>query len=437
MTKIQEDLELLVGNCAEAGKLCGRIFDLRKDRLSAYAALVVIGSDAQIGCVRTAALLLKFESERQSRAGEGKSVSLQSRLAVWHAGELFRALQPVNNEQCTLNSDDLTLLLREMVLLGLHTVPNGSEALGYFASQRRLTIEQLMETDAATRRLFAACKKAWLDLHAECGDLIVSCEELRQSIELTRQDFMEIFAAEFLAERAEMAHLNIAERRLDALNNNPGYSATDIEEHLKRENDKRKETLRPDQLSANYGLLVRPNEEPVENEEDYETSKHLLRRLAMLVHPDRPNRLNLAKDQRQQFKRIWDDTNVLRMRRNNVPVLCRSIGPLQRMLQLAEQIAELAGIENLDAELAVQGSNIGERIDWLDRNCGPLDQKIAVMKSELRVRDIDRELNYMRAMLNAPKRTQEKARSAMKENSSRYRNGACELEAVVNEILLA
>ena len=437
MTTLQEDLERLREGHAKTAAPIAQPTRPSVDRRTAYAQIVDVARAAGLDFVRTTALLLKYESENQREDGTAESMNGRTLLGKWPTRLLYEALRTVFEEETLGSIDRLSVLLTELSILGLDQAPTDSDAVVFFARQHCLTHQQASSADPATRRRYDSGKDVWLTRNAELGELSLAREDLVLRMECLRQEFMQMFAVEFLAERSQLARLELARMVRKLLEERPNLTADEIEERLRREFAKRQEALAAYELSAAYGLepgaAVRDDAAP----QDLAEAKHLLRQLAMLIHPDRLSQLPLTQQQKQQLARIWNDTQRLRARSGASGLLCRSNEMLRRNVRLARQILEMAGIEDLDPTATIRGSTLQERIEWLDDACEALEQRIASIQAELAVLSSDQELAYMRALLNAPEAVQEEERATMAANAEQYGKEAEEIEGSTKMLLAA
>lgn len=432
MTTLKEDLALLDSDGATDR---ADLVASTTQPSEAYAEIVGLAHEAGLGFVHALALLLKCESERQQQDGSAEMFNGRALLGKWPVRSLHDALRQCFDDATLGTIDQLNVLVTEMRLLGLDQVATNSDALTFFARQQKLTREQASAVDEVTRRCFDVRKQAWLRLNEELGELCLLREDHALRMEASRQEFMQLFATEFLAERSELARLELARLALELLEKEPQLTAAQVTERLQEEIARRRETLAGYQRSAAYGLLSATGVNLQDGSEDQAQTKHLLRKLAMLIHPDRLNGLPLTDEQRQALMRIWHDTNRLRAQYDGEGRLSRSNELLRHSLRKAQQILEMAGIEDLDPTSTIRGGTLQERIDWLGEACDALEHRVASVQAELFVHSGDQELNYMRALLAAPETAQEEERLKMKTNAERYRTAAEKLERDLDGLL--
>jgi len=437
MTTLIEDLALLHHDRTQTAIHLADSAAPSADRASAYSQVVGLAQDAGLDFIHTLALLLKCETESQQQDGSAEMFSGRALLTTWPVRTLYGALRLAFDQETLGTIDDLNVLVSEMRLLGLDRVATDSRALEYYAKQHSLTRQQAAEVDAPTRREYGLRKEAWLRLNDELGEISLLREDRVLRVEAERQEFMHLFATEYLAERSQRARAEIARMALELLRQHPELGAADIQERLREEICKRREELEACERSAAYaqqsGGATRMNDAP----EDLAETKLLLKKLAMLIHPDRLAELPLTDAQRQQLTRIWHDTNRLRADRSAGGMLSRSNEMLRYNVRRAQQILEMAGIEDLDPTATIRGATLEERVDWLNASCEAIEDRIASVQAELYVLGSDRELDYMRALLKAPLAVQEEERSTMKRDAERYRDEAREAEAALNQLLEA
>ena len=437
MTTLNEDLARLTRDGGRGPIDPDYLGSSATERAKAYAQIIGTALEAGLGFIHTVALLLKCETERQQHGGSAEMFNGHALLGKWPVRALHDALDQAFDDNTVGSIDELNILVMEMRLLGLDQVAADGEALEYFSKQARLTRQQASEADTPTKRRYDLRKQAWLRLNDELGELSLFREDRALRMEALRQKFMQFFAAEFLAERAQLARMELARMALELLREQPDLTAAEIDERLRDEIRRRSETLAAYQLSAAYGAQTALALDETDSRESLATAKQLLRKLAMLIHPDRLAELPLTDEQRQQLARIWHDTNRLRAESDESGLLRRSNDILRQNIRKAEQILEMAGIEALDPTSTIRGTTLLERIEWLEQACEALEHRIASIQAELYVLGSDQELSYMRALLSAPESAQEEERESMKGNAERYRKEAQEIEAKMNVLLKA
>jgi len=435
MTTLHEDLETIRSNHMPLLATANTITELSPDHTRAYSEIVDIAHQAGIGYIRAVALLLKYETERQREQGNVKEFLGNSLLSDWPTTEFAAALQTRFADDPLFTDSDLIMLLTEMGMLCLQNAETDSDALAWFARQRQLTSEQAADADTATRRLFGIRKREWLRANDEFGNIILRREDCVLRVEMLRQAFLQTFSTEFIAEKEQSGRLETARLRLKLIKENPELDSAEIAERLREHIEERDEQLRGYQLSAAYGLTVARDIDTNDSKEDLETARHLLRRLAMLTHPDRLQNLDLTHSQRRQLNEIWSSTHALRGDRDGHGMLRRSVETLEYNLKLAEQILETAGIEGLDAALTIQGDTLQERICWLERACKEIDAQTVAIQAEIYAISSDQELRFMRALVDAPTTVQEEQRALMKKNAKSYRKEAERLEKEADQLL--
>lgn len=428
VSTFSEDLDTLKASGTNADAIRGILTATDTQRPAAYASVVGVAVDAGLEMAQTAALILKYEGELQLSAGTAEIVDGMTMLSSWPVNAIRRALLSEYPESAVGSVDQLNVMFTEMHMLRLDQAAIDSDALAFYARQQKLTTTQITEADETTRRRYAIRKKDWLRANEELGELGIVREDCILRIEGLQQEFMQHFATEFIYERTHRSRLEIARLRWKLIQEQPGLSPEEIEARLQHEIELRRDALTDYHLSATFGLLPESETQPNESPQDFAEAKQLLRRLFMLIHPDRLARLPLTDAQRRQLQRIWHETAGLRARSASGTVLCRSNALLRRRVQQAQQVLEMAGIEDIDATSVIRGESLEERVRWLDDACSELDQGIASLQAELHSLSSNQELCFMRSLLNAPESVQEEERRNMEANAENYAKEAARLE---------
>lgn len=432
---LQTDLSILLGDPLRAKSIHRILFTKGRLRQQAYDYLVEVARRAGLGVLRMSVLLLKYEDERRARIeATGPDARLPGDEA-WAAREFFETVSSYGEAYRVHTRQDLLLLVAEITLLGLKDLPTDSNALAYIEQQRGVIIEQLAEADDETEARFRKLKNHWLRQTIELRSSEATLDDLAQRASSIRHDFMQLFGREFLAERAQLYRMNVAEHRLQLLKDNPGINEADIERMLGKGKSQRHPHLSRHQLGLPvYCFLSTPGNSPPADE-GYAKARSLLRALATLTHPDKVRQRELNCSQRGKLEEIWHEISPLRTESNNKAVLARSVAYLESKLQFAERILELAHIEDLDVSLVIQGSTIEEQIKWLENANEFLDNRIRCLQADnLHFRN-SQELDDMQMLVEAPREAQEAERKAMMEKCETFKKRADALERRADRLI--
>jgi hypothetical protein len=433
MQTLENDIAIIVGDRDQGRRLAATALTC-EDKTLAYRQLVEIAENACLGIVRTVALLLKFEF--QLRSTDEHASESEPRLPVELIdGNFYRVLGRRVTNSSRSASDDLFLLVSELLLLNVQRMPNDSAALHYIDQQYRITCEQLSVAGVEARRNYCSGKCAWLNHNERLRTLTELRDILARQNENLRNRFLSIFAAEYLQERAQLARMQVAQLRLQLLNENPGASATTIEDLVARTAGERRENLKGHQLSVSYGCFTPVRNDPGDSKADYELARHLLRKIAAVTHPDRVSHCKLAWQQQEQLRAIWHESSALRAERDNVILLSQSLPKIRRQLQLAEHILALAGIEFLDAALVIPAAPVAASIEWFQHSNEQLERDVTAVQMDVFALNADRENRFFKAVLDAPDEIRDQERQAMKSNTAHYRLEAETLEKTASQLL--
>lgn len=425
---LQKDLSLLLGDPVRAKTLERIIFAQDRLRQQAYDYIVGIARKVGLGIVGTSILLLKYEDERKERIDAAGPDAGQPGREAWSARELFKTVSNYGDEYRISTRQDLTLLVAEVMLLGLKDMPANSQALAFVEKRRRETVEQLAEVEDDTAARFLGLKNHWLQRHVELRAAESSLGDLSRRAASIRHEFMRLFGREFLAARAQRRRMEVARRRLQLLRENPGINDADIERMLDRGETRQGSQPSKLQLLLPPAYCLNSSQGAMSVDEDFDRARSLLRSLARLTHPDKLSHLDPGSRQREQLEAIWQEMSTLRARCAEKHVLARAVPGLERYLRLAERILELARFTELDASLVIEGATISEQIRWLEDANRALDQKLRNTQADnLHLCD-DTELREMQALVEAPRETQETERQAMVNDCEKFRKHAEALE---------
>jgi hypothetical protein len=425
---LQNDLEILTGESDRAKAIHRALLAKGKSRRKAYEHIVKIARHAGLGIVRMTTLLIKYEDDRRQRVEASGQDDDKTADETWAAREFFKTVSSYGDQYQVRTRNDLVLLVSELTLLRLKHLPTDSTALSFVEEQRRVTVEQLAGADTKTAEKFRKLKNLWLCHNVKLKSSETTHDELVEQTASTRRTFMKIFGKEFLAEREQYFRMDVADRRLQLMKKNPGINEVDIERMLGKGKEPSGSHLSRHQLGLPIGCLMPLPQNRTPAEDGHRKAKSLWRNLAMLTHPDKIRQRDLSWSQRRQLELIWHEMLPLRAQSNNKGVLAQSVIYLDRKLQLAEQILKLAHLENLDAALIVQGTNLGEQILWLESANDFLDEQIRITQADNLQYSCSQQIYDMQALVEAPKEAQEVERQAMMEKSEAYRKRAEVLE---------
>lgn len=424
-----KDLSIITSDPVRAKSIHRIVFAKGRPRQQAYDYLVEVARQAGLGIVRLCALLLKYDEERRERAGDAKANGSLCGGDAWSARVFFNAVSSYDEERYRVfTHHDLTLLVAELTLLGLRDLPTNSEALAYVEEQLERVFGQLAEADEETVKNYCSLKRLWLLRNIELKSLDANLEEQLENAASIRRAFMKIFGKEFLAERAQLFRMNVAERRLQLFKDNPGINEVDLERMLGKGKGRQDSNLSRHQLGLPVGCFLSRSAGSKPLDGEYARARSLLRNLATLTHPDKLRQHELSWSQREQLESIWHEIAPLRAESNNKTILTRSVPFLESKLQLARRIMELAHIEDLDASLVVQGSTIEEQVQWLEGANEFLDKRMRCLQADSLHCSRNKELDDMRKLSEAPEEVQEAERQAMVEKCEAFSNNADALE---------
>ena len=432
---LQADLANLLNDPVRAESINRSIFAQGRMRHRAYDHIVEVARQAGLGIVRMTALLLKYEDERRAKIDPSDSGSRLAGDALSASRDLFRAVSSYNEKYQIRSRLDFALLVSELSLLGLQALPTDNSALAYIEEQCRVLLTQLAEVDEETSKRFRELKRQWLSNSVELKNCESVLDKLTQDRASIRREFMNRFGKDLMAERAAFFRMEVAQRRLQLLKENPGLNEADIQRMLGKGNKRPGSRLRRHQLGLPAGYFVATARDSAPAGDALARARALLRKLATLTHPDKILPLDLTCNQREQLGAIWHEIEPLRAQSSNRALLSNSVEHLERRLRLAEHIVALAHIEDLDASLVVQGSTVEEKIRWLEHTNKYLDERVRGVKADNLHLYGDREIENIKALLAAPEQTQEAERQAMRDNCLRCRKRAEALEREADRLI--
>lgn len=425
---LQTDLAILLNDPVRAKSIDRIIFAEGRLRQQAYDYIVEVARKAGLGIVRMAALLLKYEDERCEKIVAAGPDARPAGDAGWASRDLFQVVSSYGEEYQVNTRLDLLMLVSELSLLGLKALQTDNDALAYVEEQRRVLLEQLAEVDEETSGRFLKLKSNWLIKNAELRNSKAKLDELMEDTASIRQEFMNLFGKELMAERAAFYRMEVAQRRLQLLKENPGINEADIERMLGKGNKRADSRLSRHQLGLPVGCFVSAHGGSTPADNAFDKARALLRNLATLTHPDKIRPLDLTWNQREQLEAIWHETSPLRAQSSNRAVLSQSVKYLESKLQLAERIVDLSHITDLDVSFVIQGSTIEEQIRWLENANEYIDERIRHTHADNLHLCSNRELKDLQALVAAPKKTQDAERQAMLEKCEAFRKRAEALE---------
>ena len=325
---LQKDFEILTGD-KERAKLF--VEDLLADgrlRSDAYRKIVIEARTIQLEVVRLSVLILKFEHERRRAMGMAECTDSKS-SAGWDVQEHFDALAYFGRQELVRARVDLTMLVAEILELGLQKLPINSDAIEYFAERHRVAESQLNGVDSDTSDRYKKMKNRWLRQNIELRCVERDHSDAMKQSGSTRQAFMAVFGTCYLAERAQFNRMNVAHRRLEMVRENPcagdimfGHSHVLHQNHDGSHLERRELEIR----DASFTHLAAKSDSATDG---FSKAKLHLRRLAFLTHPDKVCQANLTAKQIRKLETIWHETSSLRAQRTNKSVLTSSVPLLE------------------------------------------------------------------------------------------------------------
>jgi len=409
-TTLTSDIETLIGE---------QKIDKTPHSDATLTDMAAIGRSGGLGKYHILLLLLKHCAESNpNKTGVGK----------WPINLLHEALE--SGAKIDWPHERLQVCITEMTLMALHEVGIDSAELRFYEQEKEKAgaLERAASEDVKCR--YDRLHDHWLKMQAGLGEGLLFRENALVRREALRQEFMRRFGVEYLAERQQQMQVEVLQLKLSLLQESPDLTEDELEQ-LSAETVRRlRAQLDRDQRTLGTAFQPQNTVEPGATTADIEKLKTTLKRLWMLLHPDRLQHASLTDLQRGELAGIWDHCQSIKssdIAGASVGKLFRSQHELERHLERAQRILSQAGID-IDTGLVVVGETLEERIEWLESAIAALTRELHVLHQELRVWRDDPELQCMLALSGMDAAAQETEKAAMQERAAALRTKAGALQ---------
>lgn len=325
--------------------------------------------------------------------------------------------------------ESLTNFVREAVLNQMHQVPIRSPECEQFVFNAREDAKVFNSADAKTKERLADARGRWISRCAYHADLLLALANqqlanARINHQFMQEEYGDLYIELQSLDRSEFLLLTkISLKQTDLT-----MTCDELDQKmLKSEEEVRKELDKMRDLALVLPPPLTPDGEVISAEqvEEYkEKAKTVLRRVWMLLHPDRLERREgfrfTSARQRERLKELWNE--IMKVRPEELAFEPQQLGynqrSLERILQMEREaktiLESMPGI-NLQAKYKVQGENAEERIKWYETECRLIEEDLEKTRALLTAEIEDPEVAKQRAMLDVSGPHREKALKQMRD----------------------
>ena len=419
--------------------------------------LLQLAQKLDLGLERTAVLLIKhrwqdFAGKRERGAMHQEvNISADKRDFDPDPAGLFDLLQEYDGLPSAngYSQEDFRDLVRTAVLNDIHMVSVRSKECEHFVEGIRVGRKVLLEANVEVRERLCEVRSRWVLRCEKHGDLLLSLANQELANARVNQEFMLTYGSTY-TELEELAHTaNSLRTRIRLKESNPDLTATKLDELMSEQAEQ--ERLELEELRS-WAVLIPPinpagAELSAERVEEYRSkAKAALRRLWLLLHPDRlqaqrpADYAKLSSKQRGRLDDIWNE--IMKVRLSELAFAPGQLGYAQRSLERILQaereakaiLQDIPGID-LDARYQVQGATVEERIQWYETECHLLDEDITNVRAQLKALIDSPDIQERRATVALPPEHQDEIRQQMKEQIERFREIVGALQERLNDLM--
>ena len=349
-------------------------------------------------------------------------------------------------EEHGYNSDTLKGLLAEMILHDFHLLPIQNHRLKSFSIWKNDENLLMSQGDAEQKSKFAKAKIRWMELHEIINELLLLRESRRVQNANIENRWMRIFGAQYLSLQEQVFRYHMIERRINLKHADCDLTEEDLLERLKEVEDEQQRQLRNLQFEVSLApWLQKPG---VSGSADMQTlheyrkqSAKILKNLWMLLHPDKllnnPQYQKLDEKQKKYLQQLSKDILAVKPEEigysdDQVGSTLRSLSGLVKAQEKVQAIFNLPGFDG-NVDLMIQGENLEEKLQWLEKEILRLEEDIDQIKTEIMVLNSDKEIFEKTKHLEFPEQYEEIQKQLIKK-SEEYKKKADELEPYLKSL---
>ena len=393
--------------------------------------LVQFGRAVDLDFYRTVALILKGGRERCVEPDTRAIYVLFESHGQWASRSGY-------------SQEQFNMLVREMMLAQLHMVANDGPEIESFANRLADQNHMLDNISPEKEQAWQDAKLSWLWLHEELGDKLMLVESRRLTNAQIQKNWMHSFGDAYIYLREQTMRVELFQLKNQFIEADPSLSEKALDEMVTSIATAMKmnlDDLRIELVFADYPAYSQQYklEDNVELEKYLQKNKKLLRKIWMLIHPDRlaqhPSYEKLTQDQKQRIRELCHEVlrvrpNELRFQEDQIGYELRSEQVLMDILRKAESILQHAGI-NTDTDLIISGETADEQFAWLEEAIIRISRDINNATAELKALMEDQAVLEKEAMLNCDFEQKKKIRDEMLKKADDFKNQADLMEMKV------
>ena len=349
--------------------------------------------------------------------------------------------------------ENFKTLLDTFFLENLLYSPNDSKKVQNFSEYQQMLIDQARfgtqeEQDSLWRK-----RCIWQMLLDNLDEIYIEIENTRLKSAETEQEYLKLFGLDIIRQTELEAEIYLLEMQVSLRRINPDITEDELEKKILEKQEELQNQLHELKLKEAYSQETTLMEAwqqmgvPMEKgklDEEKELCKKEIRAIRKLVHPDilmnNPEYQNLSQEQKDELEEILLDSLKISFSELGYPPNfayhdMRSLDGLRQVRRRVETILKMTHIQ-VDLQYQIEGENISEQIQWLEKEILYIENQINAAKGQLTAMLTNSEIQAMKVLLrdeSKQKLFSEQMTLKIEELQVRKDNLTAELETLIKE----
>ena len=312
--------------------------------------------------------------------------------------------------------ENFKTLLDAFFLENLLYSPNASKKVQNFSQYQQMLIDQARFGTQDEQDALWSKRCTWQMLLDNLDDIYIEIENTRLKNAETEQDYLRLFGQDIIRQTELEADIYLLELKISLLRIDPNLSKEELEKKILEKEEELQNQLHELKLKEAYSQETSLMEAwqqmgvPMEKnklEEEKELCKKEIRAIRKLVHPDilmnNPEYRNLSQEQKDELEEILLDSLKISFSELGYPPSfayhdMRSLEGLRQVRRRVETILKMTHIQ-VDLQYHIEGENISEQINWLEKEILFIENQINSAKGQLTGMLASSEIQAMKTLL--------------------------------------
>lgn len=283
-----------------------------------------------------------------------------------------------------LATGQLSELIKELILAGLHLKPNDGPEIWEFIGRQRQQAALLCETSKETAADWWIKKSIWLDLQQQIANLLFHLEERRLYSANLNWEWNRVFGKLFVGIKELEFRLQFIEDAIALKKEQPKLNLVEVEQMVgekRREESLAMENLQKDlAFSLNYKPLSGSNMDPEEKRKYKSKCKAILRKIWQLTHDDRIANKGFTEAQLDQLRSSF--RKATQIKEWEIGFKYRSLVDLEEILESVEAVWQYLGVD-VHYKMILKGDTLDDQMVELEKRIFQLEKEKTQIKEEL------------------------------------------------------